>query len=148
MAFAMKSDEVKVMKKVLLVSVLLTVTFAVAGDKSYQTGSLKEMTSVECGVDQKSGTSFVGDLIGTDNAHTQARKTFCNEYVLETAQTVYHIRPREQKNPALLPVGQTAQFRMKKDRMVLRVPEGDNKEREYDVVSMAPVDKGQQTAKK
>lgn len=136
------------MKKVLLVSVLLAATFAVAGVKSYQTGSLKEMTSVECGVDQKSATSFGGDLIGTDNAHTQARKTFCNEYVLETAQTVYHIRPRDQKNPALLPVGQTAQFRMKKDRMVLRVPEGDNKEREYDVVSMAPTDKGQQTAKK
>ena len=134
------------MKNVLLVSVLLTATFAVAGDKSYETGSLKQMTSVECGVDQKSGTSFVGDLIGTDNARTQARKTFCAEYVLETAHTVYHIRPREQKNPALLPVGQTAQFRMKKDRMVLRVPEGDNKEREYDVVSMAPVDQGQPTA--
>ena len=29
--------------------------------------------------------------------------------------------------------------------MVLRVPEGDNKEREYDVVSMAPVDKAQST---
>jgi len=28
---------------------------------------------------------------------------------------------------------------MKKDRMVLRVPEGDNKERDYDVVSMSPV---------
>lgn len=134
------------MKKVLLVSVLLAATFAVASDKNYQTGSLKEMTSVECGVDQKSGTSFVGDLIGTDNSHTQARKTFCAEYVLETAQTVYRIRPREQKNPALLPVGQTAQFRMKKDRMVLRVPEGDNKEREYDVVSMAPADKRQPTA--
>ena len=67
------------MKRVLLVSVLLAATFALAGDKSCQTGSLKEMTSVECGVDQKSGTSFVGDLIGTDNAHTQALKTFCTQ---------------------------------------------------------------------
>jgi len=127
------------MKSLIFASMLLIGTFAVAGDKTYDRGSLKEMTSVECGVDQKSGTSFVGDLIGTDNAHSQARKTFCAEYVLETAHTIYHIRPREQKNPALLPVGQTAQFRMKKDRMVLRVPEGDNKEREYDVVSMSPV---------
>ncbi|HEY6970218.1 MAG TPA: hypothetical protein VJA94_13510 [Candidatus Angelobacter sp.] len=136
------------MKKVLLASVLLAATFAVAGDKSYQTGSLKEMTSVECGVDQKSGTSFVGDLLGTDNGHSQARKTFCAEYVLETARTVYHIRPREQKNPVLLPVGQTAEFRMKKDRMVLRVPEGDNKEREYDVVSMSPVQNNSAVAAK
>jgi hypothetical protein len=30
-------------------------------------------------------------------------------------------------------------FRMKKDFMVLKAPEGDNKEREYDVVSMTPV---------
>jgi hypothetical protein len=30
-------------------------------------------------------------------------------------------------------------FRMKKDFMVLKVPEGDDKEREYDVVSMLPV---------
>lgn len=127
------------MKSLIFASMLLLGTFAVAGDKSYENGSLKEMTSVECGVDQKSGTSFVGDLLGTDSAHSQARKTFCAEYVLETPHTVYRIRPREQKNPALLPVGRTAEFRMKKDRMVLRVPEGDNKEREYDVVSMTPV---------
>jgi len=136
------------MKNLIVASILLLGTFAVANDKIYQTGSLKEMTSVECGVDQKSGTSLVGDLIGTDNAHTQARKTFCAEYVLETAHTIYHIRPREQKNPALLPVGQTAQFRMKKDRMVLRVPEGDNKEREYDVVSMSPVQSNSAVAAK
>lgn len=133
------------MKRLIFLSMLLAGTLAVAGDKSYQTGSLKEMTSVECGVEAKSGNTFVGDLLGTDSNHSQARKTFCQEYVLETPQVVYHIRPREEKHPALLPVGQTAQFRMKKDRMVLRVPEGDNKEREYDVVAVAPVEK-QQTA--
>jgi len=136
------------MKSFLIASMLLAGTFAVANDKVYERGQLKEMTSVECGVDQKSGTSFVGELVGTDNSHTQARNTFCAEYVLETAQTIYHIRPRELKNPALLPVGQTAQFRMKKDRMVLRVPEGDNKEREYDVVSMSPVQNNSSVAAK
>jgi len=127
------------MKSFVFVSMLLLGSIAVAGEKSYETGSLKEMTSVECGFEQKNGTSFVGDLIGTDNSHSKARKTFCQEYVLETPRAIYHIRPREEKHPALLPVEQTAQFRMKKDRMVLRVPEGDNKERDYDVVSMSPV---------
>jgi hypothetical protein len=136
------------MKSFIVASLVLVGTFAAANDKNYETGSLKEMTSVECGVDQKSGTSFVGDLLGTDNAHSQARKTFCAEYVLETTHTIYHIRPREQKKPALLRVGQTAQFRMKKDRMVLRVPEGDNKEREYDVVSMVPVQNNSAVATK
>jgi hypothetical protein len=36
-------------------------------------------------------------------------------------------------------VGEKAMFRMKKDLMVLKVPEGDDKEREYDVVSIIPV---------
>lgn len=136
------------MKRLIFVSMMFAGMLAVASDKSYESGTLKEMTSVDCGVEQKSGTSFVGDLLGTDNAHAQARKTFCAEYILETAHTVYHIRPREQKNPALLPVGQVAQFRMKKDRMILRVPEGDNKEREYDVVSMAPAGSSQKVAAK
>ena len=54
---------------------------------------------------------------------------------------IYHIRLRDEKHPALLPVGETAHFRMKKDLMVLRVPEGDDKERDYDVVGMTPVEK-------
>jgi hypothetical protein len=37
-----------------------------------------------------------------------------------------------------LPVGETAQFRIHKDKMLLRVPEGDGKEREYLVLSMTP----------
>jgi hypothetical protein len=38
----------------------------------------------------------------------------------------------------LLPVGETAQFRIHKDKMLLRVPEADSKEREYVVLSMTP----------
>jgi len=37
----------------------------------------------------------------------------------------------------LLPVGETAEFRIHKDKMLLRVPEADGKEREYIVVSVA-----------
>lgn len=106
---------------------------------SYQSGVLKEMTSVECGFEQKSAKGLVGELVGTDNSHSKTRKTFCQEYVLETNHVVYHIRPREEKHPAILPVGEKAMFRMKKDFLVLKVPEGDDKEREYDVVSMLPV---------
>jgi hypothetical protein len=105
---------------------------------SYQSGTLKEMTSVECGYEQKSAKGLVGELVGTDNSHSKTRKTFCQEYILQANRVVYHIRPREEKHPALLPVGEKAMFRMKKDYMVLKVPEGDDKEREYDVVSMLP----------
>ena len=128
------------MKTVVFAGILLVSVAAVAKDgPSYQSGKLKEMTSVECGFEQKSAKGFVGELTGTDDSHSKTRKTFCQEYVFETDHVVYRIRPREEKHPALLPVGEKAMFRMKKDFMVLKVPEGDDKEREYDVVSALPV---------
>jgi hypothetical protein len=119
---------------------LLGVTAAGAKDApSYQSGVLKEMNSVECGFEQKSAKGLVGEIIGTDDSHSKTRKTLCQEYVLETNRVVYHIRPKEEKHPALLPVGEKAMFRLKKDYMVLKVPEGDDKERDYEVVSVVPV---------
>jgi hypothetical protein len=128
------------MKTAVFAGILLVSVAAVAKDgPSYQSGKLKEMTSVECGFEQKSAKGLMGELTGTDDSHSKTRKTFCQEYVLETDHVVYRIRPREEKHPALLPVGEKAMFRMKKDFMVLKVPEGDDKEREYDVVSALPV---------
>jgi hypothetical protein len=128
------------MKTAVFCGILLVSLAAVAKDgPSYQSGKLKEMSSVECGFEQKSAKGLMGELVGTDDSHSKTKKTFCQEYVLETDHVVYRIRPREEKHPALLPVGEKAMFRMKKDLMVLKVPEGDDKEREYDVVSMLPV---------
>src|SRR5436853_2641097 len=130
------------MKKLtFLFTLLVGISLYASDQKSYQTGVLKEMTSVECGYEQKSGNTFVGEVLGTDGSHSKTRKTLCHEYVLQTNHVIYHIRPRDEKRPALLPVGETARFRMKKDLMVLRVPEGDDKERDYDVVGMTPVEK-------
>lgn len=129
------------MKAAVFFGVLLLGTGAMQAKDapSYQSGVLQEMASVECGYEQKSAKGFVGELVGTDDSHSKTRKTFCQEYVLQTNQVVYHIRPR-QEHPALLPVGEKAMFRMKKNYMVLKVPEGDDKEREYDVVSITPVE--------
>ncbi len=38
----------------------------------------------------------------------------------------------------MLPVGEKAQFRIQKDKMLLQVEDVDEKEREYSVVSMTP----------
>src|ERR1051325_6683850 len=128
------------MKTAVFCGILLVSLAAVAKDgPSYQSGKLKEMSSVECGFEQKSAKGLMGEIVGTDDSHSKTKKTFCQEYVLETDHVVYRIRPREEKHPALLPVGEKALFRMKKELMVLKVPEGDDKEREYDVVSMLPV---------
>jgi len=60
------------------------------------------------------------------------------EYVLRSQRITYRIRPKDDKHPSLLPIGETAEFRIHKDKLLLRVPEADGKEREYIVLSMTP----------
>jgi hypothetical protein len=104
----------------------------------YDSGVLLQMDSVPCGVDENSGKSFVGEMIGTDSAHKKQHELLCQEYLLQSEPVIYRIRPRDEKHPALLPVGEKAQFRIEKDKMVLRVEDGDDKDRPYSVVSMTP----------
>jgi hypothetical protein len=65
----------------------------------------------------------------------------CQEYVLKADRVMYRIRPRDEKHPVLLPVGEDAEFRINKDKLILRVNELDNKERDYIVVSMTPIER-------
>jgi hypothetical protein len=106
--------------------------------KSYQSGTLLQMDSVECGFDEKGGKSFAGEMLGTDSEHKKTHQMLCQEYLLQNDRVIYRIRPRDEKHPVLLPVGEKAQFRIQKDKMLLLVEDGDNKEREYSVVSMTP----------
>jgi len=120
-------------------AMLLMASFAYAREpRHYESGVLLQMDSAECGMDENSGKSFAGELIGTDGAHKKTHALLCQEYILQGEHVIYHIRPRDEKHPALLPVGEKAQFRLDKDKMLLRVEDGDNKEREYIVVSMTP----------
>jgi hypothetical protein len=57
---------------------------------------------------------------------------------LQADRVIYRIRPKDDKHPALLPIGETAEFRIQKDKLILRVPEANDKERDYTVVSMTP----------
>ena len=106
--------------------------------KHYQSGKLLRMDSEPCGMDQKNAKSLTGELIGTDSAHMKTKELLCQEYLLETNKVTYRIRPKDDKHPALLPIGEKAQFRLEKDKMRLRVEDMDDKEREYIVVSMSP----------
>ena len=118
---------------------LFCASFAYARDqRSPQSGTLLQMDSVECGTEQKSAKSLGGEIIGTDNAHQKMHMLLCQEYLLQTERVIYRIRPKDDKHPTLLPVGEKAQFHIEKDYMKLRVEDLDNKEREYVVVSMTP----------
>jgi len=108
--------------------------------KHFQSGKLLKMQSVKCGTDEKNGKSVAGEMLGTDSSHMKTHELLCQEYVLETDNLLYTIRPKDDKHPVLLPVGEKAQFRLDKDKMLLRVEDLDDKEREYVVVSMLPKD--------
>ena len=111
-----------------LILAIFAVSIAVAAqakDKpAYEKGLLMQMESSSCGYSEKDGKTLMGEIIGTDGQHKNTRVVLCQEYVLESDRVTYRIRP--------------AEFRMHKDKMILRVPETDGKEREYIVVSMTP----------
>jgi hypothetical protein len=98
---------------------LLLASAAYAKDlKAYQDATLKQMDSVSCS--------------------SSAKDAYCQEYILETGQVQYRIRPANEKHPVLLPVGAPAQFRLEKAKLLLRIPTFDNKEREFAIISVKP----------
>jgi hypothetical protein len=102
--------------KLTLCVVLSLAGLAYAKDpKAYQVGSLVQMESVQCGSSET-----------------------CPEYVLQSERVTYRIRPRNEKHSVLLSVGERAEFRLQKDKMLLRGESLDSKERAYVVVSMTP----------
>jgi len=101
------------------------------------------MDSVQCGSDQASAKSLSGEILGTDSGHTKIRVVLCPEYVLQSEQTTYRIRPKDEKHPVLLPVGERVQFWTDKDQIRLRVEESGGKERKYRVVSITPRTSGE-----
>ncbi len=125
------------MRRQLLFLLLFVVGTAAAGEKWYESGELLEMEAVPCGYDQKGGKGLAGSIIGTDSEHRKTKEMLCPEYLLQSEKILYRIRPKDEKKPALLPIGEKAQFRIDKDKMKLRVPEsGEMKERDYYVISM------------
>jgi hypothetical protein len=112
----------------------------------YQSGKLLRMESVKCGTDAKDAKSLAGEMIGTDSAHMKTKELLCQQYVLETDTVIYTIQPKDDKHPVLLPIGEKAQFRLDKDKILLRVEDLDDKEREYFVVSMSPNGSAAQTS--
>ena len=128
------------MKRLIMASLILSLASIVqAKDKpAYEKGVLMQMDSSSCGYAEKDGKTLAGQILGTDGQHKNTREVLCQEYILKSDRLIYRIRPKDDKHPALLPVGETAEFRIHKDKLLLRVAEGDDKEREYIVVSMTP----------
>src|SRR5437016_13290618 len=105
-----------------------------AKEHDYQKGTLLRMDSTSCGMQEKGSKSITGELLGTDAQSKKTQEVLCQEYVLQTERVVYRIRPKDDKHPVLLQIGETAQSRSHKDKLILRVPEYDAKEGERNEV--------------
>jgi hypothetical protein len=55
-----------------------------------------------------------------------------------TDEMQYDIRPTDLKHATILPVGKEIEFKIKKDRMYVKVPDAHEKMQTYEVVAMKP----------
>ena len=122
----------------LLVVVLLAPGAEAKKKNQPDRGMLEKMDAVPCGAKQK-GLSGLGSFwasIGITDVH--ATEKLCPQYLVRTDNMDYRIRPMSMKHPVILPIGHEVVVKMKKDRMLVGVSDGDKKMREYEVVGMEP----------
>jgi hypothetical protein len=107
--------------------------------KDVERGILEKMEAVPCGAKQR-GLSGLGTLWGSAGiTHVNSNEKLCPQYLLRTDDMDYEIRPIDLKHATILPVGQEGEFTIKKNEMILSMPEGsDHKKRTYEVVAMNP----------
>lgn len=102
-------------------------------------GMIESMESLPCGVKQK-GLNGLGSVWGSVGVTSvSSNEKLCPQYLFRTDELEYHIRPKDTKHPAILPIGHEAEFKIKKDEIFLKVPDGDHKTRAYHVISMEPI---------
>jgi hypothetical protein len=99
---------------------------------------LERMESVPCGAKQR-GLSGLGTIWASAGiTHVNSDEKLCQQYLLRTDDMEYHVRPMDNKHPVVLPVGQEVEYKIKGDRMMVKVPDGDKKTHSYKVVAMNP----------
>jgi hypothetical protein len=131
------------MKTLLISALMLVVSIPLsAGDKHKKKqpdrGMLEKMEAVPCGARER-GLTGLGSVFGSVGVqHVNSDEKLCPQYLFRTDEMEYEIRPLGQKHPVVLPVGHEAVFRLKKDRMSLKVPDGDRKKRDYQIVAARP----------
>jgi hypothetical protein len=111
-----------------------------AGDKKLEErGLIEKMDAVPCGASQK-GLSGLGALWASAGiTHLSTNEKLCPQYLLRTDQMDYEIRPMDLKHATILPVGQEGEFEIRKNQLLLRFPDSnDRKTRAYQIVQMNP----------
>ncbi|MGB7285200.1 MAG: hypothetical protein WBE13_23280 [Candidatus Acidiferrum sp.] len=130
-------------KSLLVLSFVLVVAVPVSARKKKippERAMLEKMEAVPCGAKEKGITGLGAVWASAGITHVNSDEKLCPQYMLLTDDMEYHIRPTDTKHPIILPVGHEVVFRIKKDRMLLKVADTDQKMLTYQVVAMKPAD--------
>jgi hypothetical protein len=132
----------KTAKTVLLLTiiVLAAIPLSAGGNKKNppDRAMLERMEAVPCGAKEKGVTGLGTVWASAGITHVNSDEKLCPQYEVVTDDMEYHIRPTDTKHPIILPVGKEIVFKIKKDRMYLRVADGDQKMLTYAVVAEKP----------
>jgi hypothetical protein len=123
-----------------LVAASATPVLAGGGNKKKppERATLERMEAVPCGATQK-GIAGLGTLWASAGiTHVNSNEKLCPQYTVLTDEMEYDVRPTDLKHAVILPVGKEIEFKIKKDRMYLKVPDAHQKMQTYEVVSMKP----------
>jgi len=111
--------------------------------KPLQKAMLENMQAVPCGAKER-GLSGLGSVFASAGiTAVNSNEKLCPQYLLRTDDMEYRVRPTHLKHAALLPVGEEGEFKIKKDHLYFRAGDKDRKMREYQVVSMQPLNSGE-----
>lgn len=113
-------------KPLMLTSVLLLGVNLLQADNKHQAGTIVSENSVACGSTVEKGKK---------NKQTTV-EVLCQEYVVRTVDTDYHIRQMKPADKALIPVNTPIEFSLDKDKMKFKA---SGKSYEYLIVSEAAV---------
>jgi hypothetical protein len=138
-----------IVKTLLLCSLTMATAIPILADGKKKNlperAMLETMESVPCGAKQNGLTGLGSVWASAGITHVNSDEKLCPQYLVRTDQMEYHIRPMDNKHPVILPVGHEIEFKIKKDRMFVRIPDGDKKMRNYKVVAMKPANSDNQT---
>jgi len=113
-------------KPFMLAAVLLFGATLVQADNKHQAGMIIAENSVACGSTVEKGKKNKQMTV----------ELLCQEYVVRTAGTDYHIRQMKPSEKALIPVSTPIEFTLDKDKMKFKA---NGKSYEYLIVSEAAV---------
>jgi hypothetical protein len=95
------------MKNVVSVVAIVVLSVGAASAKDVMQGTLVSENSVQCGSQAK--------------GKKQTAELMCQEYVIRTATTEYHVRQEKEAHKELLPVNAPVELTISKDKMKFKV---------------------------